>query len=100
MKNFSADLFAARNIDFSFETKDKERPKPQVAAACTTYVYNLSRASLGFDLDQRMLSGMTINTRNVNGDDFTGGAGACGCGFRIQSISFRPIDVVLEKKRP
>jgi hypothetical protein len=93
-------LSSGRTAAFSFDTKDGERPKPQVVGACTTYVYNLSKASLGFDLDQQMLTDMKINTRNVNGDDFSESEGSCGCGFRIQSIAFKPFDVVLERKRP
>lgn len=87
-----------RTAAFTLETKDGERPKPQVVGACTTYVYNLSRESLGFDLDQRMLTDMKIQTRNVNGNDFSESGGSCGCGFRIQSISFRPVEMVLERK--
>ena len=93
-------LSSGRTAAFSFKTKDGERPKPQVVGACTTYVYNLSKASLGFDLDQQMLTDMKINTRNVNGDDFSESESSCGCGFRIQSISFKPFDVELERKRP
>lgn len=93
-------ISTGRTAAFSFETKDGERPKPQVVGACTTYVYNLSKASLGFDIEQQMLTDMKINTRNVNGVDFSESEGSCGCGFRIQSIAFKPFDVVLERKRP
>ena len=89
---------AGRSVAYSINTKDNERPKPQLYGGCTTFIYTLSRASLGFDLRQNMVSDVIITTRNMNGPDVSGREGDIGCGFGIRSIKYRPLTMIIEKK--
>lgn len=84
---------------FTFDTKDQQRAKIENYSSCYTHVYDLSRASLGFDLHQSMLADLKITTRNTEGPDMSTTEGGISCGFGIRSITFRPVTIVIEKKQ-
>lgn len=84
---------------FTFDTKDQQRAKIENYNSCYTHVYDLSPASLGFDLHQSMLADLKITTRNTEGPDISTTEGGISCGFGIRSITFRPVTIVIEKKQ-